>query len=67
MSNPRADHRKGIVRVLRYLRYTCIYGLYYTRYPTIIERYSDANYISDIKDLKFTSGFGFMLGGATIS
>ena len=30
-SNPNGDHWKGIVRVLRYLRYTRDYGLHYTR------------------------------------
>ena len=42
-SNPSADHWKAIVRVLRYLRYTRNFGLYYTRYPTVLEGYSDTN------------------------
>ena len=29
-SNPNGGHGKGIVRVLRYLRYTRDYGLHYT-------------------------------------
>ena len=66
-SNPSADHWKAIVRVLRYLRYTRNYGLYYTRYPAILEGYSDANWISDIKDSKSTSGYVFTLAGAAIS
>ncbi|KAL2486304.1 cysteine-rich RLK (RECEPTOR-like protein kinase) 8 [Abeliophyllum distichum] len=56
------DHWKEKIRILRYLRYTCDYGLHYTRYPTVIEGYSDANWISDIKDSKSTSGFVFTLG-----
>ncbi|KAK6160134.1 hypothetical protein DH2020_003515 [Rehmannia glutinosa] len=66
-SNPGHDHWKGIVRILRYLRYTRDFGLHYTRYPAVIEGYSDANWISDIKDSKSTSGFVFTLGGAAIS
>ena len=43
MSNPGINHCKAIIRVLRYLRYTQNYGLHFTRYPAVIEGYSDAN------------------------
>ena len=66
-SNPEVDHYKAIIRVLRYLRYTQKYGLHYTRYPTVLEGYSDANWISDMKDTKSTSGYVFTLGGAVVS
>ena len=66
-SNPSADHWKAIVRVLKYLRYTRNYGLHYTRYPAVLEGYSDANWISDIKDSKSTSGYVFTLAGAAVS
>ncbi|OMO62209.1 Zinc finger, CCHC-type [Corchorus capsularis] len=66
-SNPSADHWKAIVRILRYLRYTRDYGLHYTRYPAVLEAYSDANWISDIKDTKSTSGYVFTLAGAVVS
>ena len=42
-SNPNNDNWKGIIRVLRYLRYTRDYGLHYTRYPVVLEGYCDAN------------------------
>ena len=67
MSNPGVDHWKTIIRVLRYLRYTQNYGLHYTRYPAVLEGYSDANWISNMKDTKSTSGYVFTLGGATVS
>ena len=67
MSNPGADHWKAIVRVLRYLRYTRDYGLHYTRFPAVLEGYSDASSISDIQDSKATSGYVFTLGGAAVS
>ena len=67
MSNPGVDHWKAIIRVFRYLRYTQNYGLHYTRYPAILEGYSDANWISDMKDIKSTSGYVFTLSGAAVS
>ncbi|XP_075499434.1 uncharacterized protein LOC142537833 [Primulina tabacum] len=66
-SNQGVEHWKAIIRLLRYLRYTRDHGLYYTRYPAVIEGYSDANWISDMKDSKSTSGFIFTLGGAAIA
>uniref|UniRef100_A0A2N9EQN5 Integrase catalytic domain-containing protein n=1 Tax=Fagus sylvatica TaxID=28930 RepID=A0A2N9EQN5_FAGSY len=66
-SNPGEDHWKVIVRVLRYLKYTLNYGVHYTRYPAVLEGYSDANWISDTNDTKSTSGYVFTLGGAAVS
>ena len=43
MSNLRANHWKGIMRVLKYLQFTCDYGPHYTRYHVVLEGYSDAN------------------------
>ncbi|KAK4389523.1 Retrovirus-related Pol polyprotein from transposon TNT 1-94 [Sesamum angolense] len=61
-SNPSKDHWKGLIRVLRYLKYTSNYGLHYTRYPAVLEGYGDANWISDSKDTKSTSGYVFTIG-----
>ncbi|GJR29762.1 retrotransposon protein, putative, ty1-copia subclass [Tanacetum coccineum] len=66
-SNPSVAHWKAMTRVLHYLRYSRDYGLHYDRYPAVIEGYSDANWISDIKDSRSTSGYVFTLGGAAIS
>ena len=66
-SNPGEDHWKALVRVLRYLKYTLNYGLHYTRYLAVLEEYSDANWISNTKDTKSTSGYVFTLGGAAVS
>ena len=49
------------------MKYTLNYGLYYTRYLAVLEGYSDANWISDTKDTKSTSGYVFTLGGAAVS
>ena len=66
-SNPRKNHWEALVRVLRYLKYTITYGLHYTKYPPVLEGYSDANWISDNTETKSTSGYVFTLGGAAIS
>ena len=55
------------MRVLKNLRFTLNYGLHYTRYSTIIEGYSYANWISNVKDSKSHSGYVFTLRGATVS
>ena len=66
-SNPGPDHWKEIVRVLRYLKYTQNYGLHYSKYPAVLKRYCDANWISDTKDSKSTSGYLFTLSGGAVS
>ena len=66
-SNPGKHHWKAIIRVLGYLKYTQSYGLYYTNYPSIVEGYSDANWITGSNDTKSTSGYVFTLGNGAIS
>ncbi|KAD4384795.1 hypothetical protein E3N88_24963 [Mikania micrantha] len=66
-SNPSSEHWKSMTRLLWYFRYTRNYGLHYGRDPAVIEGYSDANWISDMKDSKSTSGYVFTLGGAAIA
>ena len=66
-SNPREDHWKALVWVLRYLKYTLNYGLHYTRYPAVLEGYSDANWISDTKDTKSMNRYVITLGGVVLS
>ena len=55
------------MRVLKYLYFTRDYRLHYTRYPTVFEGYSDANWISNVKNSKSHSGYVFTLGGAVVS
>nr|GEY26529.1 retrotransposon protein, putative, Ty1-copia subclass [Tanacetum cinerariifolium] len=66
-SNPSVAHWKAMTRVLYYLRYSRDYGLHYDIYHAVIEGYSNANWISDIKDSRSTSEYMFTLGGAAIS
>ncbi|WJZ81569.1 hypothetical protein VitviT2T_001407 [Vitis vinifera] len=66
-NKPTKEYWFALVRVLRYLKHTIEYGLHYTRYPSVIEGFSDVNRISDSLESKSTSGYIFTLGRATIS
>ena len=66
-SNPGVMHWQGIMRVLKYLRFTRDYELHYTRYTDVLEGYNDTNWISNVKDSKSQSGYVFTLGGITVS
>jgi hypothetical protein len=67
-SNSSMNHCQVIKKkVLKYLRYTVDYGLHYTGYQIILERYNDINWIINIKDFKSTNGYVFTLGGTTVS
>jgi hypothetical protein len=52
---------------MRYLRGTTSYGLQYTGYPDVLEGYSDTNWISNVDEIKATSGYIFPIGGAAVS
>ena len=66
-SNPIIEHWKAISRVLGYLKKTKDLGLQYFKFPTILEGYTDASWISSLEDSKSTSGWVFLLGGCAIS
>ncbi|GKA23987.1 hypothetical protein Tco_0710020 [Tanacetum coccineum] len=52
---------------LKYLKKTMDYSLSYTRYPSVLEGYTNASWISNTKDNSSTSGYVFLLGGGAIS
>ena len=66
-SNPSENHWKAIVRVLRYLRYTRAYELYYSRDHVVLKGYSNTSWISDIQDTKGSSCYIFTLGEGAVS
>ncbi|CAM8895716.1 unnamed protein product [Rhodiola kirilowii] len=66
-SNPSKDHWRAVHRVLRYLKGTMNLGLVYSEFPSVIEGYSDASWISNEEDHSSTSGWVFLLGGGAIS
>ena len=47
-SNPSVDHWKAIGRVFGYLKKTKNLGLYYSKFPAILEGYTDASWISSL-------------------
>nr|GEY89426.1 zinc finger, CCHC-type [Tanacetum cinerariifolium] len=65
--NPGTQHWQAIQRVLKYLKITMDYRLVYCGYPSVLEGYTDASWISNTKDNSSTSGWVFLLGGGAIS
>ncbi|GJU13053.1 zinc finger, CCHC-type containing protein [Tanacetum coccineum] len=56
-SNPGTQHWQAIQRVLKYLKKTMDYKLAYTGYPSVLEGYTDASWISNSEDNSSTSGW----------
>ena len=50
-----------------YVSHTKEYALRYGQYPSVLEGYSDANWIADFEESKSTSGYVFTLTGAVVS
>ena len=65
-SKPSKDHWLGIERVMRYLIGTKNYGLFYKKYPTVIESFSDADWNILSSDSLSTTGYIFTLGSDAI-
>ncbi|KAL6334924.1 hypothetical protein AAG906_023729 [Vitis piasezkii] len=65
--SPNQDHWIVVRRVLKYLRDTINYSLCFSGFPSVLERFSDANWISDSDKIKSTSGYVFILGGSAVS
>jgi hypothetical protein len=67
VSNPRDVHLQALERVMHYLKGTASYGIHYSRYPRVLEGYSDSNWISDVDETKAMSGYLFTFGGGIVS
>ena len=65
--NPSSDHWKAIGRIFGYLKRTKSYALSYNKFPSVLEGYCDASWITSVSDNKSTSGWIFTLGGGAIS
>ncbi|XP_075106808.1 secreted RxLR effector protein 161-like [Nicotiana tabacum] len=59
--NPNREHWSALDRLMKYLRGTMNYGILYSGFPSTLERYSDANWISNSDKTKSTSGYLFTL------
>ncbi|GKA60278.1 zinc finger, CCHC-type containing protein [Tanacetum coccineum] len=66
-SNPVIQDWQVIQRVLKYLKKSMNYKLTYTGYPSVLECYIDASWISNSKYNSSTSGWVFLLGRGAIS
>lgn len=67
MADPREEHMMAGKRVLRYLKGTMEYGVFYGRSSTMeLLGYTDSDYARDTDDRKSTSGYVFMVNGAAI-
>ena len=65
-SKPSKDHWLAIERVMRYLSDTKNYGLFYKKYPAVIEAFSDADWNILSGDSLSTTGYIFTLGSGAI-
>ena len=65
--NPNQDHWNVVRRVLKYLRGTIDYGLCFNGFPSVLEGFSDANWISDSDEMKSISGYVFIFNGSAVS
>lgn len=54
-------HWHAVERVMHHLQGTANYGIHYSGYPTVLEGYSDLNWISHADEMKATSGHVFTL------
>ena len=68
LSAPRSTHYAAILCILRYLKGTLFYGLFYlAQSPLILCAFSDADWVRDPTDRTSTTGYCFLLGSSLIS
>nr|GEU73572.1 hypothetical protein [Tanacetum cinerariifolium] len=65
-SNLGTQHWQVIQRVLKYLKKTIDYRSIYNGYPSVLEGYTDASWISNTEDNSSINGWLFLLGGGVI-
>lgn len=67
MAKPKEEHMTVAKRVLRYIKGTINYGLYYGKDNSQKLRvFTDSNYARDLEDRKSTSGYICLFNGAAI-
>ncbi|XP_039006133.1 secreted RxLR effector protein 161-like [Hibiscus syriacus] len=68
MEHPKQDHWSAAKRILRYVKGTTGYGLFYTHSENSkLVGYSDSDYGGDLDDRKSTTGYLFHIGSAVFS
>jgi len=65
--NPSDDHWNALHCLLKYLKGTMNWSLYFSKFPSVLEGFCDANWVSDNDEVSSTSGYVFTLGGGAIS
>ena len=67
MSDPKEEHFLIAKRILRYLKGTLEFGIFYKRSQEMkLIGYTDSDYARDVNDRKSISGYVFLLNGAAI-
>jgi hypothetical protein len=67
-SKPCKEHWTAVKRIMRYLKGTIDYGLWYDKNtPSECVGYSDSDWAGDTDDRKSTSGYVFQICGAAVS
>jgi hypothetical protein len=68
MERPTKIHVAAVKRILRYLKGTTSYGLWYEKgKDDDLAGWSDSDYAGDLDDRKSTSGYVFMIGSKVVS
>ncbi|XP_056165613.1 secreted RxLR effector protein 161-like [Syzygium oleosum] len=68
MENPTEKHLQAAKRILRYLRGTATFGLFYKKgEKSELIGFTNSDYAGDMDDRKSTSGYVFMLGSGAVS
>ncbi|KAL0413045.1 UNVERIFIED_CONTAM: Copia protein [Sesamum radiatum] len=65
--NPNKEHWDALQGLLRYLKGTMNLCLHFNKYPTILEGFCDANWVTYNEEVSSTSGYVFTLGEGAIS
>lgn len=68
MANPTQLHFAAVKRIMRYLKGTMEYGIWYKRGEgTKLVGYTDSDYAGDVDNSKSTSGYVFMMSGGAVA
>lgn len=68
MSDPREEHMQAAKRVMRYIKGTLGFGVFYKRGLTEdLMVYTDSDYAGDIDTRRSTSGYAFLLSGGAVA
>jgi len=64
--NPSKEHWDVLFRLFKYMKGTMAWCLHFNEFSAVLERFCDANWVSDNDEVSSTSGYVFTLDGGTI-